>query len=143
MNHALQLAERARSQGEVPIGAVVVRGGELLGEGWNQTELLADPSAHAEMQALRRAAALAANYRLPKSVLVTTLEPCLMCFGAILEARVSQLVVGAMDSQRGALRLWEAGLLERYPAADFAWHEGVEAVACRDLLKRYFRDKRG
>src|SRR5687768_17520263 len=115
MARALDGARRAAAEGEIPIGAVVVRGDELLGEGWNRTEALSDPAAHAELIALRRASARARNWRLPGATLVTTLEPCLMCFGALLEARIATLVIGAADSQRGATGLWKSGHLSRYP----------------------------
>src|SRR4029077_18089766 len=96
----------------------VVRADELLGEGWNRTELLGDPTAHAEILALRRAAARTRNHRLTGAALVVTLEPCLMCFGAMLEARISTVVFGAADSARGATCLWKAGHLSRYPVKD-------------------------
>jgi tRNA(adenine34) deaminase len=143
MERALDLARRAAAEEEVPIGAVVVRAGELLGEGWNRTETLRDPTAHAEMLALKRACARADNWRLPGAALVTTLEPCVMCFGALLEARVETLVIGATDSQRGATLLWKSGQLSRYPVGSLRLVEGVEAESCRVLLERWFAARRG
>ena len=142
MSRALRCARRAAEEGEVPIGAVVVRGGELLGEGWNRTETLADPCAHAELIALRRAAASVRNWRLPGAALIVTLDPCLMCFGALLEARVETLVVGATDSPRGALGLWKSGHLSGYPGKDLRVVEGVAAAECRSLLQEWFAARR-
>src|SRR5262245_64350789 len=102
MQRALEHADRAAAEGEVPVGAVIVRDDELLGEGWNRTEQLNDPTAHAEILALRRATAVVRNHRLGGATLVTTLEPCVMCFGALLESRVGTVVYGAPDPLRGA-----------------------------------------
>ncbi|MGH8458035.1 MAG: tRNA adenosine(34) deaminase TadA, partial [Nevskiales bacterium] len=103
MRHALTLAQRAEASGEVPVGAVMVRDGEVLGEGWNQPIGLHDPSAHAEMIALRNAGAKLQNYRLTGSTLYVTLEPCIMCAGAIIHARIGRLVFGAADPRAGAV----------------------------------------
>lgn len=102
MARALALASRAGELGEVPVGALVVRGGELLGEGYNCPISRRDPSAHAEINALRRAAARVSNYRLTGATLYATLEPCAMCAGALVQARVSKVVFGAGDSRNGA-----------------------------------------
>ncbi|MBU3694928.1 MAG: tRNA adenosine(34) deaminase TadA [Rhodocyclaceae bacterium] len=102
MRHALAWAARAAAAGEVPVGAVVVRAGEVLGEGANAPIRLADPTAHAEVQALRAAAAKAGNYRLPGATLYVTLEPCAMCAGAILHARVARVVYGTRDPKTGS-----------------------------------------
>ena len=95
MREALLLAQRARDIGEVPVGAVLVRGGEVLGEGWNCPITRRDPSAHAEVMALRAAASRVGNYRLPGAALYVTLEPCVMCAGAIIHARLARVVFGA------------------------------------------------
>ncbi len=142
MEQALVLARRAGSEGEVPIGAVVVRHGQLLGEGYNRSDALLDPCAHAEVLALRRAAARTGNWRLTDATLVTTLEPCVMCFGALMEARVGVLVVGAGDSRRGAIELWKAGHLSRYPVRPLRLVEGVEEGRCQALLKEWFAARR-
>ncbi|MSR45973.1 MAG: nucleoside deaminase [Planctomycetes bacterium] len=142
MDVALDLARRAGREGEVPIGAVVVRQGELLGEGFNRTEQLIDPVAHAEIAALRRAAARTGNWRLTDAALITTLEPCVMCFGALLEARIGTLVVGAGDSRRGATPLWKSGHLSSYPARPLKLIEGVEEGRCQALLKEWFVQRR-
>ena len=103
MRRALELATRAESEGEVPVGAVVVRGNTLLGEGWNRPITLHDPSAHAEMLAMRQAGEQAANYRLPDTTLYVTLEPCVMCVGAMIHARIARVVYAASDPKTGAL----------------------------------------
>ncbi|MEZ5452084.1 MAG: tRNA adenosine(34) deaminase TadA [Thiothrix sp.] len=143
MRHALQLAERAWKQGEVPVGAVVVRDGQILGEGWNQPITLHDPSAHAEMQALRAAGIHDINYRLPGTTLYVTLEPCLMCVGAMLHARVERVVFGAHDPKTGA-----AGsafdLLQdtRHYHKVAAVQGGVLQEECAALLQAFFRERR-
>ena len=102
MAHALSLAERAASMNEVPVGAVIVKAGEIIGEGWNSPIHDSDPSAHAEMQAIRMAAANMQNYRLTDATLYVTLEPCSMCAGAIVHARLKRVVFGAFDAKTGA-----------------------------------------
>ncbi len=102
MRRALNLAERAQADGEVPVGAVMVKDDECIGEGWNQPISTRDPSAHAEITALRAAAGRTENYRLPGTTLYVTLEPCAMCAGAIILARVSRLVYAAADPRSGA-----------------------------------------
>ncbi len=103
MNRALRLAWRAMEEGDVPVGAVLLAGEEILGEGWNRGRILNDPTAHAEMMAIRIAASRTGNYRLSGATLYVTLEPCFMCFGAMLEARISRLVFGAREPRRGVL----------------------------------------
>ena len=127
MARAIDLARAAQAQGEVPVGAVLVVGDHVLGEGYNQPIGACDPTAHAEIVALRAAASLAANYRLPGSTLYVTLEPCAMCAGAIVQARVARVVFGARDPRAGAAGsvfhvLGEARLNHR-PAV----HEGILA----------------
>ena len=102
MRHALALAQRAEAEGEVPVGAVLVREGELLAEGWNRPIGSCDPTAHAEIVALRAAAHREGNYRLPGTTLYVTLEPCPMCMGALVQARVRRLVFAASDPRAGA-----------------------------------------
>ncbi len=102
MQHAFELASRAVAQGEVPVGAVVVRDNEIIGEGWNTPIGDHDPTAHAEIQALRSAGQRVGNYRLPGSTLYVTLEPCVMCAGAIIHARIERLVFAAHDPKGGA-----------------------------------------
>ncbi|HET7588530.1 MAG TPA: tRNA adenosine(34) deaminase TadA, partial [Gammaproteobacteria bacterium] len=102
MRRALELAARAEADGEVPVGAVLVKDGEVVGEGWNHPIGAHDPTAHAEIAALRDGARALANYRLPGTTLYVTLEPCAMCVGAIVHARVARVVFGARDPKAGA-----------------------------------------
>ncbi|WP_417706996.1 tRNA adenosine(34) deaminase TadA [Rheinheimera aquimaris] len=102
MQHAIKLAAKAEEQGEVPVGAVLVKDGVMLAEGWNQMISLNDPSAHAEMQAIRAASALVGNYRLPDCTLYVTLEPCSMCAGVMVHSRIKKVVFGARDLKTGA-----------------------------------------
>ena len=128
--------------GEVPVGALIVRDNELLSEGWNQPIASHDPSAHAEIQALRTAAKAAQNYRLPDSTLYVTLEPCAMCAGAIIHARVARVVFGAFDPKTGA-----AGSQLDVLNTDKLNHQvaitgGVLADECGALLRNFFAAKR-
>ena len=103
MRYAFRLAQRAEEQGEVPVGAIVVKDDQCIAEGWNMSIATHDPTAHAEMVALRKAGLVMENYRLCQSTLYVTLEPCVMCMGAIIHARVKRLVFGAFDPKRGAV----------------------------------------
>lgn len=142
MRHALELAHRAAYEGEVPVGAVIVKDGRLMGEGWNRTISLNDPSAHAEILALREAGKKLGNYRLPGCSLYVTLEPCAMCAGAMLHARLDHLYFGAGDPKTGAL----GGSFDLY--ADYshnhriATHGGVLDKECSSLLTEFFRARR-
>jgi tRNA(adenine34) deaminase len=142
MSEALAEARQAEADGEVPVGAVVVANERLIGRGHNQPIQLHDPTAHAEMQALRAAAACVGNYRLPDTTLYVTVEPCLMCMGALLQARVQRLVFGCYDTKAGA-----AGSL--YDVSNDARlnHRmivtaGVSEEECRALLQNFFRQRR-
>lgn len=142
MQRALALAMRAEELGEVPVGAVLVLGGERVGEGWNQVIASRDPTAHAEIVAMRAAARHLGNYRLPQTTLYVTLEPCPMCVGAIIHARVSRLVFGAYDPKTGA-----AGSVFRLIDAPAHNHRvavngGVLAEECAEVLQRFFRRRR-
>ncbi len=142
MRLALAEAEKAFQAGEVPVGAVVVRGGEVIASAHNGPVGLKDPSAHAEILALRRAAAEEGNYRLAGTTLYVTIEPCLMCAGALIHARVSRLVFGATDPKGGAVVslygvLGDARLNHRVEATG-----GVLREACGEILSRFFREKR-
>ncbi len=143
MRHALALARRAAVTGEVPVGALVVRDGVVLGEGWNQPIGRCDPTAHAEIQALRAAAERVGNYRLTGATLYVTLEPCAMCAGAMLHARIARLVYGADDPRAGAVSsvfeiLGDRRLNHRVPAEG-----GMLAAECGALLQEFFRARRG
>ena len=142
MRRALQLARFAQGKGEVPVGAVLVSDGGIIGEGFNQPIALNDPTAHAEILALRSAAASAHNYRLPGSVLYVTLEPCLMCAGALVTARVERLIFAARDLRFGAVR-------SKFRAADSELlnhtvkvEEGLLAAEAGELIANFFRDRR-
>ncbi len=142
MQMALDLARRAASAEEVPVGAVIVSGDTIIGQGWNHPIGSGDPTSHAEMEALRQAAAAVRNYRLPGTTLYVTLEPCAMCAGAIVLARVERLVFGARDLRFGAVRskfrLADSDLLNHRVTVD----EGLFAAEAADLLSEFFRVKR-
>lgn len=142
MCHALKLAERARDEGEVPVGAVLVKGDEIISEGWNRPIASHDPTAHAEIMALRAGALHLSNYRLTGCTLYVTLEPCVMCAGAIVHARVERLVFGAHDPKAGAAGsvfdiLHSSLLNHRVDCVD-----GVLAQECGELLTRFFKLRR-
>lgn len=142
MLHALQLARNAAAAGEVPVGAVLVKDDAILGEGWNRSIGLHDPSAHAEMIALRAAAARLDNYRLPGTTLYVTLEPCVMCAGAIVHARVARLVFGARDPKAGAVdSVYDVIARPRLNHA-VEWRGGVAEQECATLLRDFFRARR-
>ena len=114
MRRALELARQAQAENEVPVGAVVVLDGKIVGEGWNRPISSSDPTAHAEIQALRAAAGAMKNYRLPGATLFVTLEPCEMCLGAMFHARIARAVFGATDPKKKVLKshtVVEGGLL--------------------------------
>lgn len=142
MRHALKLAQRARELGEVPVGAVVVRDGEVIGEGWNQPIASHDPSAHAEMVAMRAAAASLRNYRLTGVTLYVTLEPCVMCAGAIIHARIGRLVYGAADPKAGAVTSVYDVIAQPRLNHRLAWTGGVLDPECGAILQDFFRERR-
>ncbi len=139
MKVALLQAERARDAGEVPIGAVVIKDGEILGVGANSPISHCDPTAHAEVLALRQAALRLENYRLPGCTVYVTVEPCLMCLGALLHARISRLVFGCREPKTGAL--YRAGAFD--PVASMEVTEGVCAAESVELLQAFFKARRG
>ena len=143
MRLALAEAERARDAGEVPVGAVVVFEGRVVGAGFNQPIAAVDPTAHAEVVALRAAARTLGNYRLTGSHLYVTVEPCLMCVGAMIHARIAHVVFGAPEPKAGALtsacRAHETpGLNHRLQVTG-----GVLEEDCRQMMQRFFEEKRG
>lgn len=142
MRRALALADRAENEGEVPIGAVVVRDGQLLGEGWNSVISYQDPSAHAEIVALRDAAKLEGNYRLPGATLYVTLEPCTMCAGAMIHARIERLVFAAREPKAGVVCSTCSLLDEPRYNHRVKWQEGVLAEQCSQRLQDFFRSRR-
>ena len=142
MRIALEEAGEALAAGEVPVGAVIVRGGELLARAHNGPIALNDPSAHAEILAIRRAAAAAGNYRLPGTTLFVTIEPCMMCAGAVLHARIERLVFGAADPKGGAAVSLYRVFDDRRLNHAVAVSGGVLAGACKEILIGFFREKR-
>jgi tRNA(adenine34) deaminase len=142
MRAAMAQAERAHAAGEVPVGAVLVVDGEIVGRGYNQPISAHDPSAHAEVMALRDAGLRQANYRLPGSTLYVTLEPCVMCCGAIMHARVERVVFGARDPKTGAagsvIDLFTESRLNHHAQAQ----GGVLAEECGAMLSKFFAERR-
>ncbi len=142
MERALLLSRRAAEEGEVPVGALIVRDGEVIGEGWNRPIAEHDPTGHAEIRALRDAAKRVGNYRLPDTTLYVTLEPCPMCAGAMVHARIARVVFGAADPRTGA-----AGSVFNLLQSDRLNHRaaitaGTLAEESADLLRRFFRSRR-
>jgi tRNA(adenine34) deaminase len=142
MEHAMSLAHQAEMEGEVPVGAVIIRDDEIVGEGWNRTIGLSDPAAHAEIIALREAGKNIGNYRLVECTLYVTLEPCCMCAGAMIHARLERVVFGAVDPKTGA-----AG--SRFQVLCDPGHNHRPAVSgacladdCSEQLRRFFKRKR-
>ncbi len=142
MRHALTLAQRAWDEGEVPVGAVLVLGDQVIGEGWNRPIGHHDPTAHAEIMALRQGGKVLENYRLIDATLYVTLEPCTMCAGAMVHSRIGRLVFGARDEKTGAAGslldvLGHPGMNHR-----IAVSEGVLAPECAAMLSEFFRQRR-
>lgn len=142
MQKALALADRAGQHEEVPVGALVVRDGEILGEGWNQVIAAADPTAHAEVVALRAAAQRVGNYRLPGATLFVTLEPCTMCAGAMVHARIAQLVFAAAEPKAGVACSRCQLLDEPWFNHRVSWQGGVLAQASSERLQAFFQARR-
>lgn len=142
MQYAIRLADRAERQGEVPVGAVLVVNNKCIAEGWNKPIQQHDPTAHAEIESIRTAGSVLENYRFTEATLYVTLEPCVMCMGAISHARIKRLVFGAFDPKRGAvcnaLNLTDASFLNH----KVDWSGGVLEDACSNLLVSFFRKKR-
>ena len=143
MRMALDLALQAEAAGEVPVGAVIVVSGEVIGRGRNSPIERSDPTAHAEILALREACAAMGNYRLEGATLYTTLEPCVMCAGALVAARIKKVVFGARDLRFGGVRskfrLADAEVLNHRLIIE----EGVLGAECAELMLRFFAERRG
>jgi len=142
MRQALAEAQTAAGEGEIPVGAVVVVNGEVVGRGHNNSVANADPSGHAEIVALRAAGASAGNYRLPAATLYVTLEPCVMCTGAIVQSRTKRVVFGAYDKKAGALGSAEDLSDSRALNHRFEINGGVLADECSGLLQEFFAARR-
>ena len=142
MQRALLLAQRAEEEGEVPVGAVIVYENEVIGEGWNRPVSSRDPSSHAEINAIRAAATQLGNYRLTGAELYVTLEPCVMCAGAVVHARIARVIFGAFDPRAGA-----AGSVFQVLPTDKLNHRvevngGIMDAECVTLLQGFFRERR-
>ena len=142
MEEALRSAQRALESGEVPVGAIVVCGGRIVGRGWNRNIADSDPTAHAEVVALREAGAVLGNYRLAECELFVTIEPCAMCAGAVLHARIKRLVYGANDAKAGAVH--SVLQVVNHPQLNHrvVVRGGVLAGRCAELLQSFFRSRR-
>jgi tRNA(adenine34) deaminase len=142
METALEQAALAAAAGEVPVGALVIKDGEIIGRGHNRNLLDNDPAAHAEIVALRQAAALVGNHRLPGCVMVATIEPCSMCAGAMVHARVARLIYGAADPKAGA----DGSVLQviNHPSLNHQMEvtAGVLTGKCSEILREFFRQRR-
>lgn len=143
MRLALEEAHRALECGEVPIGAVIVLDGEVIARGFNRPLGNVDPTAHAEIVALREAAAAVGNYRLTDAEIYVTLEPCLMCVGALVHARVGQVVYGAPEPKTGALGSTIDALAIPSLSHRFRVVGGVLEEECREIVQQFFRERRG
>jgi tRNA(adenine34) deaminase len=143
MREALELARAGRERGEVPVGAVVVVDGEIVGRGWNQPIAACDPTAHAEIVAMREAGRAAGNYRLPGATLYVTIEPCLMCVGAMVHARIARVVYGAPEPKAGAVASTQRA--HEHPALNHRLDVagGVLESECRELVQGFFKERRG
>lgn len=142
MRRALELAQRAQMEGEVPVGAVVVHEGRIVGEGWNHPISSADATSHAETEAIRAACKTLSNYRIPGSTLFVTLEPCVMCCGAILHARIGRVVFGASDAKTGAC----GSVINVFAEPRLNHHATVDAGLLADessaMLRTFFAGRR-
>ncbi|MBT3504185.1 MAG: tRNA adenosine(34) deaminase TadA [Piscirickettsiaceae bacterium] len=142
MHHALALAEKAQQQDEVPVGAVIVLNNTIIGEGWNQPISSNDATAHAEIQAIRAACLKSNNYRLPNTTLYVTLEPCLMCAGAIIHSRIARLVFAAKEPKTGAAGSGFDVLNNHRLNHHVECEHGVLAEQSSQLLRQFFKARR-
>lgn len=142
MQHALQMARRAGEMGEVPVGAVLVKDGKVIAEGWNRPITDHDPTAHAEIDVLRKAAMSIGNYRLIDTTLYVTLEPCVMCAGAMIHARIKRVVYGAYDPKTGAAGSVYDTLLDTRHNHHVEHRGGVCLDECSTLLSNFFKERR-
>jgi tRNA(adenine34) deaminase len=142
MQHAIQQAELAAKNNEVPVGAILVHDNQIIGEGWNHPIGTHDPTAHAEIIALRAGASTLKNYRLLNTTLYVTLEPCIMCVGAIVHARVQRVIYGAPDPKTGAVAsMFQLGDTNKFNHR-VEYVGGLLAEECGELLRKFFRERR-
>jgi len=142
MRRAIALAHRAEEVGEVPVGAIIVKDNQCIGEGYNLPIRNSDPTAHAEIVAIRQASQLLGNYRLVDTTLYVTLEPCVMCMGAIQHARIKRIVFGALDAKRGAICSALSLSKADYANHHVEWSGEVLAADCSNLLTSFFKKRR-
>ena len=142
MAHALSLAERAQKYNEVPVGAVIVKDNKIIGEGWNQPIASKDPTAHAEIQAIRMACLYQSNYRLPGTTLYISLEPCLMCAGAIVHTRISRVLFTAKEPKTGAAGSCFDIFNENKLNHSVKCEQGLLAEESSKILKQFFKARR-
>lgn len=142
MRRAMALAEQAAAMGEVPVGAVVVKDGEIIAEGYNQPITSCDPTAHAEIVALRNASAALQNYRLSGCDLYVTIEPCTMCVGAMIHGRIGRVIFGAPEPRAGALQSQLQLMDANHYNHSMEWQGGVLAEECGEIISSFFRRKR-
>lgn len=142
MAHALQLAQQAYDHGEVPVGAVIVRDGVAIGEGWNQPIGRCDPSAHAEILALRDAGAFEQNYRLPGATLYVTIEPCTMCLGALIHARIARVVYGAAEPKAGVCQSHQHIVSSDIYNHQIDFSSGILEARCTEIMQSFFKMRR-
>ncbi|HVI11164.1 MAG TPA: tRNA adenosine(34) deaminase TadA [Candidatus Binatia bacterium] len=142
MEEALRAAQRALESGDVPVGAVVVREGVIVGRGWNRSIIDSDPTAHAEIVALREAGTNVGNYRLADCDLFATIEPCSMCAGALVHARIRRLIYGADDPKAGAVKSVMQALNHPRLNHQVAVSSGILAGRCAEMLQTFFKSRR-
>ncbi len=142
MMQAINNAHKAEQKGEVPVGAVIVKDDKLIGSGFNRMIIENDASAHAEIQALRSAGQYSNNYRIPDATLYVTLEPCMMCVGAIVHARIKRLVFGAFDHKTGMVITKDKCFDKTYHNHKVDYFGGVKELECAQLLKDFFKKRR-
>lgn len=142
MSHALKLAQKAFDAGEVPVGAVIVSDNEVLGEGWNCPISSHDASAHAEIVAIRAACSTRQNYRLVNARLYVTIEPCTMCIGALIHARIDRLVFGASEPKAGVVCSHSHIVQSDIYNHRFDWRGGVLGETCAELIQQFFKQRR-
>ncbi len=142
MNHALTLARRSKDEGEVPVGAVIIKDNELIAEGWNRPIANHDATAHAEIMAIRAAGESLGNYRLPNTQLYVTLEPCTMCAGAIIHARIEKVFFGTHDPKTGTAGSVIDLFSQNYHNHQTIVQDGIMKTECATLLTDFFRERR-